>query len=365
MSSTNLFWIGIDWGDKEHAVHFFHPATDRHERFTVPHSPSGLDEVVQRIQAVDTIGGVAVEASRNLLMTKLPQAELPVYAINPKLSASWREAYSVSGAKSDGGDARMLAEGLWHHHGHLRTSSVARELMAELAQLCEDEMRFIQQRTALVQELQAMLKRYHPYMLVFFDDWTSPSAWDFLALFPAPEAVAKAPKKKICAFLAKCRIGMSPLWQARVDGRKQALDWPQDAAQIAALSVRAQTIIAMLKPLEKQLRQVSGVAPVTMQSGRKNSVKIRRACRKHWRNILHQFAQHSKKKSKWARTFYDMCKAYGDNHATALRKLAYKWLSIIYRMYQAKTHYNDQKHIEQLRKKNSPTYQYMVANGYC
>jgi len=415
MKETSYFWFGIDWHDNSHTVHVFQPSTNRHERFTVPHSAQGLETLVQRITAVGTVGGIAVEATRNLLVVKLVQAGLPVYAVNPKISKDWRSSYSVAGAKSDAGDARVLAEGVWHHHEHLRTSSLPSASMQELTQLCEDEKHFIDQRTAWVQELQAVLKQYHPQALRFFDDWTAPTAWDFVATFATPEALAKATKARLCRFLAARHIGMSPRWQQRIDQRSQALEWPQDPGTVAALALRVKTLVTALKALEKQLReyrkrietlfatreeaqvfsslpgagaklaprlctifgenhseydsadtvrQLGGVSPVTKDSGKKKEVFMRRACRKKWRNTLHLFAQLSKARCLWAKAYYRLCRDRGDNHATALRKLAYKWLAIIYRMWQTQSTYDEQRHLEQLKKKDSPTYHYMLANGY-
>lgn len=415
MEQDSQCWIGIDWGGDAHTVHVFQPATDASERFTVPHSAQGLEALVQRLSALGTIGGIAVEAARNLLVVKLVQAGLPVYAINPKLSKDWREGYSVAGAKSDEGDARVLAEGLWHHHRHLAPLSLAPAAQRELTQLSEDEKRFIDQRTAFVQELKAVLKQYHPQALAFFDDWTAPTAWQFVATFATPNALAKATKSRLCRFLAARHIGLSPLWQQRIEARGEALQWPQEEGAVPVLALRVQTLVVVLKALEKQLRQyrqrietlfaelpdapvftslpgaggklaprlyvmfgqdrsaydgpdvlrqLSGVAPVTKQSGKRKEVFIRRACRKHWRNTLHLFAQHSKRKSLWARAYYQRCRERGDTHASALRKLAYQWLGIIYRMWQTQTPYDEQRHLERLKQKNSPTYQYMLANGY-
>lgn len=415
MKTASLMWIGIDWGDQAHEVHGIRPATDERERFSVCHSAQGLQELVERIRALGELGGIAVEATRSLLILKLVQAGFPVYAINPKVSKDWRTAYSVAGAKSDSGDARVLAEGLWHHHGHLSTLSLPNDGMQELTQLCEDEKHFIDQRTALVQELQAVLKQYHPHARAFFDDWTSPTAWDFVRAFPTPDALAKASKNQLCRFLAAHHIGMSPLWQRRVDQRGQALEWPQCSGISAALALRIQTLVSQLKALEKQLgayrkriealfptledaelflslpgagpklaprlcvmfgeqhtlyesaaplRQLSGVAPITKKSGRKKEVLIRRACRKFWRNTLFLYAQHSQRYCKWARAFYKLCRERGDTHSTALRKLAFKWLGIIFKMWQNRTCYNEHLYLGQLMKKGSQTYAYMLANGY-
>lgn len=415
MKKNSWYRVGIDWGDSEHAVYAFRPDTEEYERFRVSHSPEGLRELVSRIQALGPVAGVAVETTRNLLVTALLQAGLPVYAINPKVSKDWRKAYGVSGAKSDQRDARVLAEGLWHHEKRLCPLVLSSDAMRELAQWCEDEKKFIDERTTVVQQLRATLKQYHPQMEAFFEDWTAPSAWDFLLAFPTPEALAKASKSTLCRFLRARHIGLRPCWQERIENRQKALEWPCDARLVPALALRAKVLAETLRVLEKHLReyrqrieelfggmdnaelfeslpgagpkiaprlmamfgdnpaqydsaqtlrQLSGVAPVMFESGKKKCVVIRRACRKYWRNTLHQFAHHSAQYCAWARAFYDLCRKKKDTNATALRKLAGKWLKIIFRMWSTGTCYDDARYVESLRRRNSETYRHMLNMGY-
>ena len=53
---------------------------------------------------------VGIETDRGPWVMALPSAGYQVYAINPLSSARYRERYSTSGAKSDAGDAHVLAE---------------------------------------------------------------------------------------------------------------------------------------------------------------------------------------------------------------------------------------------------------------
>lgn len=422
MESASVFWVGLDWGNASHAVHAFHPDRTQRCSFSVEQTPQGLRELVSRLDALGTVGGVAVETTHGLVIRALLDAGMTVYPVNPKLSKTWRAARSVAEIKSDGGDARVLAEGLVQHLAHLRPLRLGDRNMRQLAALVEAEKHFIDERTALAQELMDLLGRYHPQMLAFFDDWTVRTAWEFLLAFATPEALAGASKKRLCAFLRARHIGMSPLWVGRIDKRAAALDWPRDKDLEETHVLRAQTLVKMLLALQAQLevyrkqveslfksvegaelfkslpgagsklaprlcamfgeqgkpgsqdkkdepgvsleamRQLSGVAPVTRQSGKKKQVCIRRACRKFWRDTLHLFAHFSKRKSPWARAYYDLCRAKGDTNASALRKLAYKWLAIITRMYKDNAGYDEDKYIASLRRSNSPLYTYMREN---
>jgi len=90
------------------------------------------------------------------------------------------------------------------------------------------------------------------------------------------------------------------------------------------------------------VQQISGVAPVTRASGKSRHVRIRWACRKEFRHDLYWLAFCSLKESTWARGFYDQARARGDSHALALRKLGYKLVRIIFRLWQDRRVYDEQ-----------------------
>jgi hypothetical protein len=70
-----------------------------------------------------------------------------------------------------------------------------------LRALCRDEIALIEQRTALVNQLQAALREYYPAALEAFDDWTAPYAWALLLQFPTPAQLQAAGKRKWEKFL--------------------------------------------------------------------------------------------------------------------------------------------------------------------
>src|SRR5690606_37920790 len=178
------------------------------------------------------------------------------------------------------------------------------------------------------------LKQYFPAALNFFSDWTSPVAWEWLKKYPTPARFAAASESMLYAFLRKHRVGISALWQERVQSRKKACDWPADEELTEAYAMRVLQLVSRLKVTETQLvkyrkriedlfgthpdksifeplpgagrklaprllsmfgtdrtryecsdaiSQLGGAAPVTFTSGRKTTVRMRRACRKPWR----------------------------------------------------------------------------------
>ena len=95
----------------------------------------------------------------------------------------------------------------------------------------------------------------------------------------------------------------------------------------------------------KNVQCESGTAPITDKSGKSKIVKIRRSCRKPFRNVLYQFAFSTLTKSVWAKKFYDTQRAKGNTHTEALRALGNKWLKIIFRLWKDGTTYNEYHHL--------------------
>ncbi len=300
----------------------------------------------------------------------------------------------------------MLAVELARRHESLRPLKQGDSAVVELAGLCETVRHLVEERTALAQRLKAMLCQYFPAILDFFNDWTSPVAWRFLKQFPRPENLARTRKNTLCTFLKANRIGLGPLWLERIEHAREAAAWPRPPDSLS-LEVTALAAVAQLQALQahidkcdkliaertkalpqagllrslpgagdrlapaltaiaalvadeadslQALRCLSGVAPVQNQSGKRNHAQIRRRCNKHWRNVLHLFAFSSMHYCTWAKAYFDLCRERGDSFATALRKLADKWLKIINRMLKANEAYDDQRYVESLRKKGSPIY---------
>ena len=113
-----------------------------------------------------------------------------------------------------------------------------------------------------------------------------------------------------------------------------------------------------------EMQQLSGIAPVLKRSGKSCSVIRRLACPKFLHQTFHEYADHSRKKSAWARAYYHMLKARGMGHHCALRSLAFKWQRIMYRCWQTRTPYDEARHLRQLRLRNSPLLAYLPQTDH-
>jgi hypothetical protein len=410
--SANVLWAGVDWADEEHQVCVVDTAGKVVEAFALAHQAEALGGLSRRLRALGQIAGVAIETPRHLLVAQFLAEGFMVYPVNPSVSHKWCEALSVAGATDDPSQAFALADGLRHHHERLRPLLPEDRATRQLALECANECDLIEEQTSLVNKLQAILKGFHPLALEWFEDWTSPSGWDFVVAFPTPQAVLEAPEKKLYGFLARHHIGASPRWQERVGRRKDAALWPSDPAAEAAGAAHVARLVALLRTLQVQLRKarahieqlfgkhpdaaifsslpgagaklaprllshfgtqrgrfesarplqaLSGAAPVTERSGKHKKVCFRHACQKGFRNAMHQFAFCSLRDSQWANASYRRARERGQSHGHALRTVGCQWLKIIYRMWVTHTPYNEGVYLASLIRHRSPLIAWMQS----
>ncbi len=404
-NTTQKHRAGVDWGDREHTVCVVAAEGEVVQRFSAPQTAEGVETITQTLRAVGGLVGVAIETRQHLLVDALRDGGLTVYAVNPKLSHDWGKCLSVNAPKDDHRDAWTLAFGLRMYQSHLRAIAPERPDMHTLALLCEHEQQLIKRRTALVCELEAVLKRYFPAVLAWMPDWAVPAAWDFVRTFPTPQALAEARKAKLCAWFKGHRMALTSARIKYIDERKQVLALAAEEQAGAVHALRATTLADELRALQRGIDEhrrriqalfarhpqasilaslpgagpklaprllcifdacqkryegaqgvceLAGTVPVTKQSGRSVTVKFRWACRKSYRDTMHQYAWVSMRRCEWARLFYQNCRKGGQHHALALRNLATKWSKIIYRMCCENAPYDEQRYRAALRRGNSP-----------
>jgi transposase len=118
-----MLFLGDDWAEDHHDVEL---VDDRGSKLARKRLPEGL-EGVTRLHALiaehmpnewaelesteaATKVRIGIETDRGPWVQALIAAGYQVYAINPMSVARYRERHSTSGAKSDAGDAHVLAE---------------------------------------------------------------------------------------------------------------------------------------------------------------------------------------------------------------------------------------------------------------
>jgi transposase len=110
-----VLFIGDDWAEAHHDVELQDETGRRLVRRRLPEGVAGVaalhDLVAEHLgdgEPADVV--VGIETDRGTWVQALIAAGYQVYALNPMSVARYRERHVVSGAKSDAGDAKVLAE---------------------------------------------------------------------------------------------------------------------------------------------------------------------------------------------------------------------------------------------------------------
>jgi transposase len=397
MTTTNQLthFVGFDWAKDHHDIVVVDVQGSIVSEFRIEHSLSGWRQWKEKIAAFPH-PGVAIETSFGAAVEQLLDSEVTVYPVNPRNAKRYRERKCSSGDKTDRQDAWSLADALRLDGHGWRALTVQDPVVAELRILCRDEVALIEERTALVNQLQQALHEYYPTALEAFGDWTSVGAWSFVETFPSPEALTKAGKRKWEKFLHSHKLYRPQTYQKRIDAFQQAREWHAGAPVAAAKSFLAVARCKQLRVLQLQLdayrkrieaifashpdssmfgslpgagpklaprllseigsdralyqdpqglQCMAGTAPVNYQSGKIHKVHIRRSCNKHLRHAMHIFADKSRAQSAWAEVYYSVLRQRGMTHAQALRCLGQRWLKIIWKMWQTGTAYDAALHM--------------------
>ena len=387
-------FAGFDWAKRKHHVMVVDPRGQLVVDLGFEDTAEGWAKFREKLSPLENVA-VAIETSSGPAVERLLDAGLSVYPLNPKAAKRYRERKAPSGVKSDRLDAWCFAEALRTDGHHWRLLAVQDPLTHELRLLCRDEIALIEQRTALVNQLQAALYEYYPTALQAFDDWTIPSAWAFLEWFPTSQDLAKAGKRRWEKFLHTNKLYRRETYQKRLDLFAGATEFCGGPAVTSAKSLLAVSLTKQLRLLEAQLKTYreriqqlfdqhpdhdlfnslpaagkklaprllaecgddrsrfdhsqalqchAGTAPVSFQSGQTNRVFMRRACNKTLRATVHLWCNLSRTKCVWADTYYQQKKQQGMSHACAVRCLGQRWIKIIWKMWQTRTPYDEALH---------------------
>ena len=134
-----MIFVGDDWAEEHHDVYVMDEAGRRLASRRLPEGLAGIRQLHELVaghadepeQVV-----VGIETDRGLWVGALIAAGYQVYAINPLAVARYRDRHHVSGAKSDAGDAKLLADLVRtdrHNHRPIAGDSADAEAIKVLA----------------------------------------------------------------------------------------------------------------------------------------------------------------------------------------------------------------------------------------
>jgi len=400
-------FVGLDWGSEKHSIALKAAGSKEIERYELKQNPEDLHAWVIKLR--DKFGGrpvaVAIEQTKGAVIHALMSYDfVHVFRINPKSMADYRKAFSPGGAKDDPTDAEYLLEWVTLHRDRLKPWVPDEPQTRALQRLVEFRREVVNRRGAFTNQLTQLLKDYFPQALDWAGEIDSVMACDFLSKWPTLEKVKKTKPDTIRTFYRQHGSRSNELIEERLKAIRTAQALTEDATVIETSVSMVQTIIRVLRPtmesIERineeikarfqvhpdmaifdsfpgagaalaprllaamgsdrsrfesasEIQQHSGIAPVTDRSGKHMWVHRRFACPKFTRQTFQEFAGQSIRWSSWARAHYDMQRDRGKGHHAAVRSLAYKWIRIIYRCWKDRVMYNEEIHIQSLRKKGS------------
>jgi transposase len=389
--------VGVDWGGAAHAVCVIEATGQVLDRFAVGHDRAGLATLVARLQQHGAAAEIAlaIERPSGLLVDALVEAGFRVVPIHPNLLKACRPRYRAVAAKSDPGDAFILADILRTDGHRLRPLAPQSDAIKALRGLVRGRDDLVRARVALANQLSGVLESFWPGAARIFSDLASPIALAFLERYPTPEAAARLGPKRLAGFLAQHRYcgrrspeallerlrsapdGCAGEAEAEAKGelgRALARALQVLIAELAKLTSRIEHLVADLPdgrvvmsfpragrvcaaqilaelgdvrarfPSEHQFAAEAGVVPVTYQSGKTKGVGWRWACNQRLRAALTRMADNSRHQSAWAADVYTRARARGCDHPHAVRILSRAGARVLWRAWTDGVPYDPARH---------------------
>ena len=395
--TPEVVYVGLDWAAVIHAVCVMSAAGKVLAQFTIEHTAEGIASLIARLAKYGDPADVQVgiERPNGRLVDLLLEAGHPVIPVSPNAIKTWREGEVVSGAKSDTGDALVIAEylRLRHHRLHpVQPYSTQTKALRTVVRTRDD---IVELRVAATNQLTALLETYWPGAKEIFADVESPITLAFLRRYPTAASAAHLGDKRLAAFLTKqgysgrrsstellarlrrapagttdpelvraigdAVLGMVTILEALNTAGKQLdrsvithLGEHPDAAIFTSLprsgQINAAQVLAewgdsrAAYDSPDAIAALAGVTPVTKASGKQHAVHFRWACNKRFRKAVTTFADNSRHASPWAADIYARARARNHDHPHAVRILARAWIRVIYRCWHNRQPYDPNLH---------------------
>src|SRR5689334_20327016 len=200
------FYVGVDWAAETHAVCVLDGAGTITAEFTIAHTAEGFAELLTRLGRLDPDRGevpVGIERPDGHLVDALLEAGHPVVPVKPNAIKTWRDGEVLSGAKSDAGDADVIAEYLRLRHHRLQLATAYSPETKALRTVTRTRGDLGDIRIATTNQLDALLDGHWPGAKAIFADVESPIALEFLTRYPTARHAQHLGAKRLTAFCAK------------------------------------------------------------------------------------------------------------------------------------------------------------------
>ena len=389
-------FVGHDWAEAHHDVFVMSPDGEKLAAGRLREGVEGVARFHDLVAGyVDEPGEVTVatETDRGLFVGALVAAGYRVLAVNPMSTARYRERHVTSGAKSDPGDAKTLAD-LARLDGHNHRCVAGDSDLAEAVKvLARAHQSLIWTRQRQTNQLRSTLREFYPAALNAFDSLASGDALAVLAIAPTPVSGRRLSRSKIASALKRGgrqrRIEQRSV-KVQAALRSEQLEAPTIVADAMGSTVTA--LVSVIAELQAQINELetelsdrfeqhpdakiiqslpglgmtlgaralaefgddpnryadaksrknyAGTSPITKASGTRHVVLARHVRNRRLADACHLWAFTAITASPGARIFYDQRRQHGDTHHRALRALANRLVGILHGCLRHQTPYNE------------------------
>jgi len=391
-----MIFVGDDWAEAHHDVHVMDEAGKRLASRRLPEGLEGIRRFHELLAGLVEDPGevvIGIETDRGLWVHALAAAGYQVYAVNPLAVARYRDRHNVGRAKSDAGDAKLLADLVRtdrHNHRPIAGDSPDAEAVKVLAR---GHQNLIWARNRHTNQLRNALREYYPAALEAFDDLAERDALAVLGRAPTPDAGTRLSLSQLRSTLE--RGGRQRNLDRRAGEIQAALRGEHlvaPSALVEAFAATTKAAVGIIGELNRQIAELeaaledrfeqhpdadiylsqpglgdvlgarvlgefgddprryastksrknyAGTSPRTVASGKKRAVLARFVRNRRLYDAIDQWAFCSLSASAGCRAFYDERRAAGDLHHQALRTLGNRLVGILHGCLQSGTRYDE------------------------
>jgi transposase len=393
-----MLFVGVDWGERHHDLCLLDQdgAVLATRRITDGLAGVGELHALVATHAQDPVQvAVGIETDRGLLVGALLAARYQVYAVNPQVVSRYRGRHGSSRAKSDRGDAKVLADLVRTDRHNHRQAAQDSPLVEAVKVLARAHQSLIWARQRHVNSLRSTLREFYPGALAAVGaQLAEPEALAVLELAPTPKQGRRLTRAAVRRALIQA--GRRRNLQARVMAVHDALAAPQLTAPEPVEAAHRQVVgalVALLGSLNRQVaaleeqlsarfaahpdavimqslpglgivlgarvlaefgddphryatakgrKAFAGTAPVTRASGLRTTVVARAACNQRLVDACYLWAFAALTASPGARRCYDAHRARGATHHQALRTLGNRLVGILHGCLARRVAYQEQ-----------------------
>ena len=382
-----MLFVGDDWAEDHHDVEVQDETGRRLAKARLPEGISGiarLHALVGRFLPEDGAAAevkIGIETDRGPWVAALVASGYQVYAVNPLQSARARQGNDVSGAKSDAGDAHVLADLVRTHCHQLRTVAGDSEQAGAVKVLTRMHQTLIWDRTRQVLRLRSSLREFFPAALEAYEDLASPDALELLTKAPKPSSAARLTRAQIAAALKRAHRRDREAKTTAIMAALRAEHLTQPPLIAAAYGVTVRALAAMITTSNEQItalegpveacfgqhpdaeiylsqpglgpilgarvlaefgddpnryqgararKNYAGTSPITRASGKKKVVLARYVRNKRLADALHHQAFGALNGSPGARAYYDELRDRDISYNAALRQVGNRLVGILH-----------------------------------